>query len=134
MRYFAPGEMIQKIMDQKVAENANKELDFILFIEYIFSALDIEQPGKLILNEGEYTIGRFTYNGFINVHLDTPEGQSKFFAKRPEDGTKWEVLVYKSDEKWEKLLEYAFDKVRTTKDASMETWRAEYPAIGLVTT
>jgi hypothetical protein len=107
-------------------------MDLVLYLEYIFTNLGAKGNVKLSIEHGKYTISRFEHAKFVHLHFDTRDGQSLFFARRELDSNKWSVLVYKSDPEWEKLLEYAFDKVRSTRDASMETWRAEYPAMGLL--
>lgn len=139
MRTFAPGEIVGRYWEAKQVERDTLQLDYVLFINYIFYVIedrtDFTGVEVLSLDGGKLRVGKAldeeTGNTLIYV-LDR-NGRTQFLATLTGNPPKWRVDVCESGD-WTKVLEYAFDKVRTTKDATLEDWRAEYPAISIAST
>lgn len=124
---YSPGEILKKSRRVEVSKVPN-DLDIILYIEYLIWALELKGVSpKLTINHDEIYVGKFTLPTQM-VYVEDTRGKTLFFAEYAEE--KWTIDV-SSQGKWRMLLEYAFDKVRSSM-SSVQRWVEEYPPIGVI--
>lgn len=129
--YYKPGEILERTRKgmAKISSDPSP-MDIILYVEYILHNIIIQDTQKISINEGQFYVGYTDRRPYRFVYVeDGPTGQEVFRAFKDPDSP-WEIVNYKSGT-WVRMLEYAYEKVRTCM-GSLDKFITEFPPMGII--
>lgn len=131
MTYYEPGEMLTKLVSGREKVSADPSpIDAILYIEYIIHQLKLTEGQKVSINEGQYYLAAIDRPPYRFVFVEDAAGKTQFYAGKEDKGD-WDISTCSSDDDWLRILEYAYDKIRTSLD-DMDRFITEFPPIGIL--
>lgn len=127
---YETGEILERILNKASFSSEANALDAILYIEYILMQFSVPEDQQISINEGELYISATNRYPYRFVKVIDSEGKILFSAGK-ENNAPWDISTYDTVTEWLRLLEYAYDKVRTSM-TSMDRFIEEFPPLGIV--